>query len=110
MEIPKSNLAYYAANAPAAPDWFTATPLPPSPITEPDVNMVSGPEQAAAAAYKADGTVPMSPSPQMVIFMAAVDTWKNAEAYYVAINTQEAFFQWRWFYARQMVSREAKGM
>lgn len=111
MNLPASNVNYYAANAPAVPDWFTPSNLPTNSIPPtPDETTLPSEVRAAAVAYRDSSTVPVGPSPQLMVFMALVDTWNAAKAAYAIANTQDKFFQWRWFYARQMVERERKNV
>lgn len=111
MTVPSSNLVFFAAHAPDAPDWFVPTPLKPptNPVPDPATS-VTEPEVAAATAYLNDGTpVGGGASPQLLIFVEKVDIYKRVIAQYAMQNAAEGFFQWRWYYAQQMAMRTPKG-
>lgn len=108
VNVPTSNLAYYAAHAPeTVPDFFVPVPLskamlPPAP----DPKTLPADDQTEAEAHLAGGPAPSSPSSELRDFVSLTDAWKAANASWELANVKEAYFQWRWFYAAQMVSRE----
>lgn len=108
MKEPDSNAAYYAANAPDVPDWFVPKPLPEPVNPRPDPSALPSGDQAAGAAYLNSGTIPSSPSGDLQAFMQKVDSYKGVQVQYSNSNAAEAFFQWRWHYAKMMVARESK--
>lgn len=108
VKEPDSNAAYYAANAPEKPDWFTPKPLSEPSNPSPDPSTLPSGDQAAGTAYLNDGTIPSSPSAELQAFMVKVDHYKGVQIQYANANAAEAFFQWRWHYAKMMVARESQ--